>query len=233
MTKLLGVIGGMGPGATHYFLKICCDLTQAESDQDHIPVVTYSNTLIPDRTTALLSNQRDPVTNALIKTAQSIEKLGVDYLVMPCNTAHAWFDEISGAISTPFINMVDETIQHIRQRQQRVLLLATQGTYYANVYQSAIDEGLVMLPNSSQKEDCMQAILDIKSNCLNSSACQNVLSWSQDYLHHDIDAILLGCTELPLLFGQCDTPTIDPMQCLAKKVIDCFDRTVRSDLVDL
>ena len=103
--KIIGIIGGMGPLATvDLFEKITLH-TKAQQDQDHLRVLIDSNTNIPDRTAALLHGGEDPVPQ-LIASATSLEKMGAQVLVMPCNTAHNFYDAVAGAVEVPVLHMI-------------------------------------------------------------------------------------------------------------------------------
>ena len=87
MSKTLGIIGGMGPLATANLFNKIVLTTHAKSDQDHIHILIDNNTLIPDRTAYLLGNGEDPL-EQLVTSAVRLEKMGAEFLIMPCNTAH-------------------------------------------------------------------------------------------------------------------------------------------------
>ena len=91
--KTIGIIGGMGPLSTVHLFERIVLRTKAQKDQDHIRVLIDSNTNIPDRTKAIISDGEDPV-RELVNSAKILENSGADFLIMPCNTAHYFIDEI-------------------------------------------------------------------------------------------------------------------------------------------
>jgi aspartate racemase len=112
MSKILGIIGGMGPLATvNLFNKIVIN-TDAQNDQEHIHMLVDNNINIPDRTAFLLGTGEDP-TEELIKSAVRLEKAGADFLIMPCNTAHHFYEVIKEKINIDFLNMIEETVKFI------------------------------------------------------------------------------------------------------------------------
>ena len=133
--KIIGIIGGMGPLATvDLFEKITLH-TKAQQDQDHLRVLIDSNTNIPDRTAALLHGGEDPVPQ-LIASATSLEKMGAQVLVIPCNTAHNFYDAVAGAVEVPVLHMIRLTAQALqRQGITTAGLLATDGTVQTGIYQ--------------------------------------------------------------------------------------------------
>ena len=100
--KVIGILGGMGPLATaDLFQKITLH-TAASCDQDHPRVCIDSNTNISDRTAALLHGGADPVPE-MVKSAQRLESIGADLLIMPCNTAHNFYDAVASSVSIPVL----------------------------------------------------------------------------------------------------------------------------------
>ena len=100
MKKTIGIIGGMGPLATAKLFERIVINSGAASDQEHPRVIIDNNTSIPDRTDYILGKGSDPRPE-LIKTALGLESMGADFLVMPCNTAHYFLDEIETTIGIP------------------------------------------------------------------------------------------------------------------------------------
>ena len=72
----LGVIGGMGPKATQLFMGMVIDRTNADKDQEHIPMVVLNDTTIPDRTSAILNKDESKVLNKLVEDAKLLETTG-------------------------------------------------------------------------------------------------------------------------------------------------------------
>ena len=93
MQKSIGIIGGMGALATCDLFKKIFDMTDAKSDQEHIHIYIDCNTNIPDRTKALVEGGADPVPE-LVRSGLRLESMGADVLVMPCNTAHYFYEQL-------------------------------------------------------------------------------------------------------------------------------------------
>ena len=128
--KTIGIIGGMGPLATVHLFERIVLRTKAEKDQEHIRVLIDSNTNIPDRTKAILGNGKSPV-KELVNSAKILENGGADFLIMPCNTAHYFIEEIKKNISIPFINMIEESVKFTYDKYGKeavVGIMATDGT---------------------------------------------------------------------------------------------------------
>ena len=107
--RLAGVIGGMGPEATIDFMSRVMACTPAITDQDHIRMLVDHNPRIPSRQQAMRGEGQDPGP-VLASIAAGLQAGGADFIVMPCNLAHAWASDIEAAITIPFISIVNESV---------------------------------------------------------------------------------------------------------------------------
>src|SRR4051794_22121593 len=98
----------MGPLATVDLYRKIIEETPATRDQDHLHVIIEGNPAVPDRSEALLHGGEDP-TPLLLAGAMRLEGAGADFIVVPCNTAHAFLPRIAPELTIPLISMIDET----------------------------------------------------------------------------------------------------------------------------
>lgn len=221
--KVIGIIGGMGPLATaDLFQKIILH-TQAACDQEHLRVVIDSNTNIPDRTAALLHGGADP-TPELVSSARNLERIGAGVLIMPCNTAHNFYDAVAGAVEVPVLHMIRLTAQALqRQGITTAGLLATDGTVQTGIYQRTFaGTGIEILTPDPEGQ---KAIMDMTYQGVKAgdfsydpSAARHAM---EDLLHRGAQTLILGCTELPLAarLYHLTYPFTDPTLELALEVI--------------
>lgn len=140
MKKTIGIIGGMGPLATADLFRKIVMMTDAKCDQEHPRVLIDSNTNIPDRTAAILSGGENPLPQ-LACSARTLERAGADVLMMPCNTAHYFYDGVCAATKLPVLHMLRLTAEEIdRRRIKTVGLLATDGTIQTGIYERLFEE---------------------------------------------------------------------------------------------
>lgn len=226
--NILGVIGGMGPMATVDFLRKLVINTEAASDRDHIHTLTDSRCTIPDRTEYLTGSGESPL-DELIDTAVRLQKMGAEVIVMPCNTAHYFYDEIRGNLKVKFLNMIDETAKTILGRE-RVGLLASRGTYHARIYEKAFKKFdiHVIQPAEEIRETVNDLIYRVKGGRYkpeeHKEEVEEILTWFKE---KGIDAVILGCSELPLIFNtasQKGISFIDPTDILAQAAIRSMGR---------
>jgi len=224
--KVVGVLGGMGPEATVDFFAKIIALTPAEKDQDHLRIIIDNNPKIPDRTEAILKN--DPsLLPALVETARNLERAGVDFIVIPCNTAHYLYEELIKAVSVPVLHIVREVVSAVKvslPRCRRVGLLATSGTVISNLYQEEFQgAGVeVVVPAPEHQTKVMNAILTIKSGHERDRAKQELIEIGNWLIREcGAQAIVLGCTDISTVIGaDCfEVPVFDSNLVLARATV--------------
>lgn len=198
--KTIGIIGGMGPLATADLFEKIILHTRASRDQDHLRVFLDSNTNIPDRTAAILSGGADPLPE-LTASAQGLERQGAELLLMPCNTAHYFYDEVQSAVSVPVLHMIRLTARALSKRGVRTAgLLATDGTVRTGIYQRCFADTDIRLltPDESGQQAVMDMIYrGVKAGRrdYDASAARRAM---EALLDRGAETLILGCTELPL-----------------------------------
>jgi aspartate racemase len=208
----VGILGGMGPAAgadfARLFVDSCTDVMRAMgvavTDQAY-PEHWLAQVPIPDRTASLLLGPRsaDPPLESMKQVAARLGALGVRTLAIACNTAHAWHASLQRCVpDLEVIHGVQEVAIELARRGARdVGLLATEGTYHAGVYQHALEEaGLAChIPGEAERRLLMEGIYQgVKAGNLafardRFQAVAEVLAE-----RHDTDAVIMGCTEIPL-----------------------------------
>ncbi|MCT4595515.1 MAG: amino acid racemase [Anaeromicrobium sp.] len=232
MKKTVGIIGGMGPMATIDLFKKIVNNTPAHSDQSHLHIVIDNNTSIPDRSTYILEGGENP-TGEISSSARNLISIGANILIMPCNTAHYFYNDVCKTIedlithkNIIFINMIEETAKYISnniQGSEKVYLLGTKGTYKSMIYEKAFESYNMELiePSKELKQKVMDMIYDYKNGKFNYTH-DDLYDFKKDALSRGAKKIILGCTELPLIFQIFDLvdDTIDPTEILAKAAIE-------------
>lgn len=158
--KTIGIIGGMGPAATCDLMQKIIRITPAAKDQDHIHMVVDCNTEIPDRTSAILQHTQSPVPQ-MVRSGILLQAMGADVLIMPCNTAHFFYDQLTPFFDVPLLHMIRETAEELkRQGISRAGLLATDGTVQSGVYAKVMEEADIELltPDETGQQSVMELI---------------------------------------------------------------------------
>jgi aspartate racemase len=220
---VIGILGGMGPLATADLYQKIIEITPAANDQEHIPVVIYADPRVPDRTEALLYDGEDP-TPWLVHGARVLSSMGADFIVMPCNTAHAFLHSVQPAVDKPIVSMIDAAADEIRDGHpgaRTVGLLATSGTISAEIYQRALESrGIdVIVPDDEIQRRCVMAgIKEVKAGRAGKAATALLTEAAEHLSARGADVLLAACTEIPVVFQQrhTETPLVDATGALAR-----------------
>lgn len=107
---ILGILGGLGPASSVYFYDLITSHTKAGCDSDHIDLVLSSHATTPDRTDYIVGRSRENPVTCMAQDARKLEAFGADFIAIPCNTAHTFYEELAEAVSVPVINIMAETV---------------------------------------------------------------------------------------------------------------------------
>ncbi|MFA0812846.1 aspartate/glutamate racemase family protein [Microbulbifer epialgicus] len=196
---MIGVLGGMGPMATIDFLQRLIDLTNGRSDQEHVPTLVCSLPQIPDRSSYIVAKGEDPYP-LLLDAINRLISGGAESIVIPCCTAHHWYDMLVDNSSIPIFHVAIEIAEYLKAKNiQKVGLIATEGTYKSNYFKRILKQyGIeVTYPNNLDIQMIMAGIRQIKHGSLNLGA-KNLLRVMNHKNYSEIQKWILGCTELPL-----------------------------------
>ena len=229
--KTLGILGGLGPMATVYFYELLTAHTKAEKDQDHIDVVISSKATTPDRTAYIIGESDEDPTSYMVTEAEKLEQYGAELLVMPCNTAHFFYDSVRRSVSVPMLNIVDVTVEKCRELgAKKIGLLATRGTVETHVYERACRKyGLSVETPCEEDQNAVMEIIYGQIKQGKAPDLERFLAVSEKLSSDGCEKIVLGCTELSLVKRDYVLPScfVDSMEALAEaSILACGKETV-------
>lgn len=221
--KRLGVIGGLGPLATAYFFELVIRMTEAQTDQEHVELMILNCPSVPDRTSYILGKSEESPLPAMLKMGRQLQRIGAEYIAIPCITAHYFHRELTEAISVPIIHIVRETAEHLaRYGVGSAGLMATDGTVCSGLFQEELKErGIAcVLPDRENQQFVMELIYqDIKAGRpVSMSKFEHVSSYLRE---KGAECIILGCTELSLIKRDyfLGAGYLDAMEILARQAV--------------
>lgn len=220
--KVIGIIGGMGPGATALLFQKLINYTDAKADSEHIHIIIDNNTSIPDRTAAILAGEDTPA-KCICESGKRLEQCGADFLLIPCNTSHYYYDAIQKELNVPVINMIAETAKKcVENGYRKVGVLATTGTCNTHTYDRELQKfGIESIyPDEDGQKKVMEIIYDqvkagrkIDASIIDQTLKKMTVKGAQ--------AFILGCTELPFAIknGDFGYHFLDSLDILAKRAV--------------
>ncbi|WP_043335004.1 cysteate racemase [Belnapia moabensis] len=226
MTKILGVLGGMGPLASAQFMLRLTLLTPAERDQEHIPAVLWSDPRVPDRTAARLGNGEDPLP-ALLRGINGLEAAGCGAIAIPCNTAHGWHAAMQAATALPILHIVGATADELARlgvTQGPIGVMGTAATLEMRLYQQGLERRgwHCLVPDATEMaERVSPGIAMVKANRV-AEAYAPLAEVACSLVARGAKAVVLGCTEIPLGIAAGPAlpfPVADSIDALARAAI--------------
>ena len=229
--KKLGVLGGLGPMATAYFLQLLTQMSDAKTDQEHMEIILYSKPSIPDRTKYIIGESEINPVEDMVAVGKKIKEMGADILAIPCITAHFFHKELEERIGLPVIHAIEETVLYLEKENiSGVGILATDGTIESKLFQNALKQHNIryFIPKADSQKKLMEIIYhEIKAGVrINMPLFSQIAS---ELFEQGAEVVLLACTELSLIKKDYDLPSgyLDVMEILARKAVQSCNHIKR------
>lgn len=198
------LLGGMGPEASGYLYKLLIDLAIKEfgtKNNDDFPEIILHSVPVPDFISD--DKSRDEALKMLKIRVKDANKLNISCVSIACNTAHILLPQLQSVSKAPFISMIDETVKEVHiDKRKKVGLLSTPSTIKYGLYQSALNKyGIsTVIPSDKQIKTLEIIIRNVLKGKMLTKDSQNLEKIADDLSAKGAEAIILGCTELPLVF---------------------------------
>ena len=197
---MIGILGGMGTQAGLDFCNKLAKLNKGKTDQQYPLFVLYNKSNIPGRPENL--HKYNKVLKSLLAGCKFLERSKCKFIVMPCNTAHYWSDDLQKKTKIPIISMPKEVYSHsfkVCKKNTKIGILATEGTLKTGVYNKFFDKNfkLVSPSKSIQKNNVNKSIKLVKMGKVK-DAEKAIKPAVNALVKMKCDKIILGCTELPI-----------------------------------
>lgn len=218
--KKLGVIGGLGPMATAFFMQMVIEMTDAKTDQEHIEMLIHNCPWIPDRTSYILGKSKENPYVPMAEIGTNLVKNGAEVIAIPCVTANYFFDALAKEIGVPVIHSIQESVSYLKQRDvKKVGVMATDGTIQSGLFDMALHEAGIAetVPSPKMQQYVMDLIYeDVKAG--RPIEMDKFDAVSEELRANGAEVILLGCTELSMIRRdeKIGAGYLDVMQVLAK-----------------
>lgn len=227
--KRLGILGGMGPAASAEYITRLIQQTPAACDQEHIPFVLWNNPQTPDRSTSMRNGDSKPLP-FLIEGIQKLKASQCDLIVIPCNTAHFWYDDLI-KLKVRIIHIVDSVAYSLRDANVAgtIGVMGTQATVELGLYQYKLNKAgwNCIVPTKEEMQTLVQPAIDLIKAGKLEQAHPMFMSVVDSLIARGAQAVVLGCTEIPLAvreYNHNGIPLINSIDSLVKAAIDEFNR---------
>ncbi len=237
----IGVLGGLGPYAGLDLVRALLDETDAHADQEHLPItlISYPNR-IPDRATWIADETAPSPLPAMLEVLRRLDDAGCAVAGIPCNTAHApaLYDRLHDGLLADgrdlgLLHIVDAIVDNVREvapDAQRIGVLATASSVQNRLHRTGLEAaGLeAVKPDEAHQALVQEAIygsewgLKAQSSPPDPRARQALLDATDHLIERGAEAVILGCTELPLAIpeaGRGGVPFLNSTRALARALI--------------
>ena len=214
---MIGILGGMGTQAGLDYCNKLAMLNRGKIDQKYPLFILYNKSNIPGRPESIGPHtgkisvlpgssknviKYKKVLKSLLGGCRSLEKSGCKFIVIPCNTAHYWYEDLQSKIKVPIINMPKEVFLHTKKnckKNSKIGLLATEGTLQTEIYEKLFKKNFTLIKPTKrlQVKSVNKTIKHVKMG--NVRLSEKSIKPAINYLlKQKCEKIILGCTELPI-----------------------------------
>ena len=229
----LGVIGGMGPMASAYFMELVTDMTEASCDQEHLSMYIASCPSVPDRTAFILGESKDDPVPVMIDMGLFLQSRGVSCIAIPCMTAHYFHDRLQESLKVHVIDAIEETAGLLSENGvKKAGVMATDGSVKSGIFEERLKKKGIecITPDSAGQKKVMSLIYnDVKRG--RAADLKAFFEVSDALFNEGAEAVILGCTELSVIKrdNELGKGFIDCMEVLSKVSLETCKKPVKKE----
>lgn len=223
--KKIGLVGGLGPASTaEYYLGII-EKTKAEKGENFYPEIVIDSVNMAQHDKAFLNRDYDKICDFLIESLENLKSAGADIAAITANTEHIVWDMVSNRFPLPVVSIVDAVLGEIKLKgYKKVLIFATAFTLRSGLYEKALKQNGItpIIPNDEDITLLGKLIYpNLENGIVIEKDRQEMIGLAEKYIaEYKADAMLLGCTELPLAIKHDDVsvPTLNTTKIHINKI---------------
>jgi aspartate racemase len=209
MTKTIGILGGISPASTAQYYRTIIDLYYQRKQDSYYPEIVIYSLNFQRFTDFENAQDTEGYIAEILKGIQALERAGADFVLMAANSPHAVYPQLVEESRLPLLSIVEVTAQKAQELGlKRLLLLGIAFTMESGFYQGTFQcRNMTVIPPNSDHRRAVNAIIfdELVVNQFREATRKRLLGIID---HYDIDGVILGCTELPLILKQADTATV-------------------------
>lgn len=220
--KVAGILGGMGPEATVDLMQRIIRLTSAKDDIDHVRCIVDNNPKVPSRIKAIIEGTGENPGPVMADMGRRLETWGADFLVIPCNTAHYYYEHVREAVGIPVIHLIDLVVSHVRNTpSRRIGILASTAVLMTGLYEKRLKahDLEAVYPDPEFQEKLLDVIKRVKSGDTGLQVHKEFCSICEHLAGKGAHVGVLACTELGVIGHDLPINTIDATEILAQEIV--------------
>ncbi len=223
MAKRIGVLGGISHESTARYYELIHEGYYRRRGDLHYPEVVVFSLDFQRFTDLENRGNNEGYIEYIMEGVQALERAGADFIVIAANSPHTVFEEVKGRATVPMISIAEVTVDEAeRLGLKKLLLLGIKFTMRSNFYQRVCSSrGIkVITPSEGEQNEIDRIIFEeLVLGVFRDESRQRILKIVSGY---DVDGVILGCTELPLLIGKRDAevPLLDTLELHVEAALD-------------
>lgn len=224
--KTIGIIGGLGPETTANFYLEVVQLCFERNKMQRPPIIIWNVPLAFKTEERIITKavEEEALVPYLVDAAQHLEKGGADFIVIPCNTAHLFIDEVRKAVKVPVLSIVEESVKFLKKKKvDKIGILSTPATVRNHLYSLEMENNSIelVIPNEDQIKIIGSIIHRLVTSNYNEEDKETLMKIISKLKLRNVEYILLACTDLQLIIPKNDSSRIfDTMSILAQASVD-------------
>ncbi|MGN1116418.1 MAG: aspartate/glutamate racemase family protein, partial [Candidatus Ornithomonoglobus sp.] len=214
--KKIGLVGGLGPASTVYYYLSLIKRCQSQNGESAYPKIVIDSADMSEHTEAFEKNDYDKICKLLLKSLADLKAAGAELAAITANTEHIVWNKICGRFPLPVISIVDAAVNQIkRDGYKRVLILGTEFTMRSGIYSEELKKcGIIPVIPDNDDMKLLGGLVypNLENGIVIEDDRKMIMSLAERYIKiHNTDAVLLGCTELPLAIknGDLSVPVLN------------------------
>lgn len=229
--RVVGILGGKGPEATDLLFQLIIRNTPVRVEEEHLRIIIDNNPKIPKPSLGITGEGENPIP-ALVNTAKNLEKAGADFIIIACNSAHYYIEDIQKAIEIPILSIIEETVAYVQNlSHKKVGILASTGLIKSDLYQSAFKKAgiFVLCPSDGEQDELMEGIINFKDSGSGRTLKDAADKICRGYIEKGAEALVIACTDIPVVLNikEFTVPCYDSLEILALATVRKAKTAVR------
>lgn len=207
--KKLGLVGGLGPASTVEYYLGMIEKTKEEKGENFYPEIVIDSVNMAQHDKAFLNKDYDKICDFLIESLENLKSAGADIAAITANTEHIVWDMVSNRFPLPVVSIIDAVVEEIQLKgYKKVLIFATAFTLRSGLYEQALKQnGIIPVIPSDEDITLLGKLIypNLENGIVLEKDRQEMIELAEKYIaEYKPDAMLLGCTEIPLAIKQGD-----------------------------
>ncbi|MCG8338621.1 MAG: amino acid racemase [Proteobacteria bacterium] len=222
--KIVGIIGGLGPDATVDIMQRIIRLTPANDDIDHIRCIVDNNPKVPSRIKALIDETGECPGPHMAEMGKKLEQWGANFLIIPCNTAHYYYQHVVDAVTIPVINLIDLVVSEFVRSypdRRKVGIAGSTAIIKTRLYSDRFQKHGIedIYPDDTYQDLLLQGIKMIKAGVTGPEVDTIISDAFNNISRKGADVIIIACTELSVVCQGMPFNMIDAAEVLARETV--------------